>query len=210
MPRFGSMIAGSPKRLRLSALRIAFGERQAEIAEVALLALEDVLGDAAGERHRLGARTRPAAGRSASASRPGPPAACAGPGRRGRRSRPARSAARRPASSGSPSVSVMPSASATVRAGSSMRVRRPSPSRAIRRAPIATAAVAMTWPSTDQRQLGGAAADVDVEQRALVAAGARDRAGAVGGQHGLHVVAGRRARRTGRPPARTGWRWCGR
>src|SRR5262249_60015758 len=45
----------------------------------------------------------------------------------------------------------------------------------------------------DQRELGGAAADIDVEQRRLVAAREGDRARAVRGKLALHVMAGRGA-----------------
>ena len=45
----------------------------------------------------------------------------------------------------------------------------------------------------DQRELGRAAADVDVEQRRAVAARERDRAGAVRRHLAFHVVPGRGA-----------------
>ena len=45
-------------------------------------------------------------------------------------------------------------------------------------------------PVRDKRELGGAAADVDVEDVAVVVVRALGRAGAVGGEHRFHVVAG--------------------
>ena len=67
---------------------------------------------------------------------------------------------------------------------------RPFSSTTCSRPPICTAAVAITLPFSTTRELGGAAADVDVEDAlALVVRDPRG-ARAVGGEHRLHVMAG--------------------
>ena len=66
----------------------------------------------------------------------------------------------------------------------------PSASMQTSRAPTSAAVIAITSPLRADRDLDGAAADVDVHHRRLVADRARDRARAVGRHHGLQAVAG--------------------
>ena len=74
-------------------------------------------------------------------------------------------------------------------AGSSRTISPPS-STTCSRPPICTAAVAITRPPSTSAELGGAAADIDVEDAlALVVRHPRG-ARAVGGQHRFHVMAG--------------------
>ena len=90
-----------------------------------------------------------------------------------------------------PISSLMPSSAAKRRPASSMRTMRPSSSRQTSRAPTSTAVRSIDLAVGADRDLGGAAADVDVHHGRVVADRARHRARAVGGHHGLQVVAGR-------------------
>ena len=67
---------------------------------------------------------------------------------------------------------------------------RPISSTTCRRPPICTAAVATTSPFVDDAELGGAAADVDVEDALGLVVGQLGGAGAISREHRFHVVTG--------------------
>ena len=137
--------------------------------------------DPAAVRQRIGAQKRCALRRSAR-RRASPRTAC----------RPSSRPARRPCSSVSmpPACSSMPSFGAEAAAGlldahdPAVRLETDEPRADIERGEVDDLAVGA------DRDLGGAAADVDVHHPALVADRARHRARAVGRHHRLQAVAG--------------------
>ena len=193
-------LAGVPDRRQVAALRQHVGERvreiAAEIAEASLLALVEIFGDAAGEGQRvdaLGWRAPAARHRSPAARCDSASGVRRSIMRMTSRTMRATMRSRSAAASGLPSDRSMPRLLATSRAGSSTRTSPLLASSTIRRPPTAMAAVARMCALLDQRELGRAAADVDVEQRRAVPRDKRDGAGAVRRQLAFHVVAGRGA-----------------
>ena len=187
-PRSSVSIVGPQLSTRA---RISCASSAPRSPNVAGFAAVDVFRHAAGERDlgrscrdRRGDRAAQAVRRRRSARRPawprtgGPP--CAPPAR-----------ARPRAQASPPSSSSMPSSAAKRRPASSMRMMRPLSSRQTRRAPTSMRGEVDHLAVGADRDLGRAAADVDVHHRRLVADRARDRARAIGRHHRFETVAGR-------------------